>query len=436
MTLERDKCSKYPGRGEVLTLLVTFLFLLIFYPIACRIPQSRNSRTVCARNLSKINRAMLAYANDNEGRFPRSGGSESIYGFVIPNWRGFDRFEAYGVSYDGHGGLGSISSSLYLLVKYYGVDPKYFVCPGEEGATVFSPAEEGAENRKLDELWDFGRDPFSHCSYAYHLPYGPFLLTTSSKPRMAVISDRNPWRYSLMAESKDFNKFDPDGDREAIKAGNSVCHQNEGQNVLFIDGSVSFEDRSFCGVNNDNIYTYQHGGDVRRGGWPTLASGPVNESDSLLIHDPPSYFGPPPTKGRTCFIGDTLVWMDDALVKISEVSQGQIPGKSIHTMPMQWSAYVEQVQEHEGIFECRDIILVNGNRISVVDAHCFMLDSGRWIAAQHLTSGLRLRTYGGTIAIQSVIVRAVPYVGKVYNLKIKNSDMYFVGKDAVIVRDY
>jgi hypothetical protein len=81
-------------------------------------------------------------------------------------------------------------------------------------------------------------------------------------------------------------------------------------------------------------------------------------------------------------------------------------------------------------------VLESGNHISVVDAHCFMLDSGQWIAAQDLRSGLRLKTLSGTVGIKSVTTRAAPLVGKVYNLKIKAADRYFVGKDAVIVRDF
>ena len=35
-----------------------------------------------------------------------------------------------------------------------------------------------------------------------------------------------------------------------------------------------------------------------------------------------------------------------------------------------------------------------------------------------------------------VSIRAVPFVGKVYNLKVKSSDRNIVGKDGVMVRDY
>jgi hypothetical protein len=63
-----------------------------------------------------------------------------------------------------------------------------------------------------------------------------------------------------------------------------------------------------------------------------------------------------------------------------------------------------------------------------------MTDSGQWVAAQNLTTSLRLKTLTGTVSIKSITTRS--YTGKVYNLKVQNSDQYVVGKDSVIVRDY
>ena len=42
----------------------------------------------------------------------------------------------------------------------------------------------------------------------------------------------------------------------------------------------------------------------------------------------------------------------------------------------------------------------------------------------------------GTISIKSVVLRTTPFIGKVYNLKIQNSEQYLVGKDGVVVRDW
>lgn len=146
--------------------------------------------------------------------------------------------------------------------------------------------------------------------------------------------------------------------------------------------------------------------------------------------------GAPPPKGRACFPADTNVWVDGEVVQISKVGLGQTVGKPECVLSTSPLGQIEKIEEHVGIFECRDIVLENGNRLSVVDAHCFMLESGRWIAAQDLRKGLRLKTLNGKVAIKSLTTRVAPFVGKVYNLKVKGSDQYMIGKDGVIVRDY
>ncbi len=123
----------------------------------------------------------------------------------------------------------------------------------------------------------------------------------------------------------------------------------------------------------------------------------------------------PPPKGRACFVAETPALVDGKLVEIQKVT-----GTTL--------------QEHEGTFACRDIVLSTGNTISVVDAHCFMTDAGQWVAAQNLTTSLRLKTLAGNVGIKSITTSS--YTGKVYNLKIAGSDQYMVGKDSVIVRDF
>jgi hypothetical protein len=238
---------------------------------------------------------MLIYSNDHDDKLPRAGGTNSIWQTKINNWQASDRITAFNLRPDNTGGSASVSSSLYLLLKYeYVVDrqpnyaaPKFFVCKQDSGTTEFKPAKYGVRDRQLIDLWDFGPEPWKHCSYSYHNPYGLYALTTSSEPGMAVAADRNPWIASPFARAKkDFGKFDPDGGREKIRAGNAVAHREDGQNVLFLDAHVGFEKHSFCGINDDNIYTYWDGGDIRRGTPPTLGSEPADPCDSLLVNDP------------------------------------------------------------------------------------------------------------------------------------------------------
>jgi prepilin-type N-terminal cleavage/methylation domain-containing protein len=419
---------------ELLVVIAIIALLMgILMPALARVRQIAH-RLICGTNLSGIGKAMLIYANDYEDEFPRAGGRNSTWGNKV-DWLADNRFAAYGLSgTDGSGGQATISSSFYLLVKYAEVTPKSFLCKGDSGTREFKPSDYGQGGRELIDLWDFGEEPLKHCSYSYHMPYGLYALTTSSEPGMAVAADRNPWIDSPAAERKDpglLSSYNPGGGREPVNVGNAIAHQEDGQNVLFMDSHVTFEKQPFCAINDDNIYTYWDSEDPRRGGLPIPGSTePSGRLDSFLVHDGE---GDPGPKGRPCFLADTPVWVDGALVQISKVTAGQTVGR-VNCIAI--AEQIEKIEEHEGTFECRDIVLENGNRISVVAAHCFMLDSGRWVAAQNLRSGLRLKSLNGSVGIRSVVKRAVPFVGKVYNLKVKDSEKYLVGEDGVVVRDW
>ncbi len=146
-----------------------------------------------------------------------------------------------------------------------------------------------------------------------------------------------------------------------------------------------------------------------------------------------------PPKGRTCFTGETGVWMDGVLIPISKACQGKCIGglnSAANGKSVPCLGKIEEIQEHEGVFECYDIGLESGNSIAVAENHCFLIESGQWVALQNLRAGIRLQTPDGSIGIARVTKRPFLYIGKVYNLQVEGSDRYLVGKDAVIVRDY
>ena len=281
--------GKITGRAFAVASVLVAIFagLLPVWFVISNIPRSTAFRPVCGTNLSGIGKAMLIYSNDYDDEFPRAGGRESIWSSSIPDWKADNRFAAYGVNADGTGGQATISSSLYLLVKYAEVTPNSFLCKDDKGVTEFNPKKYGFKDKDLFDLWDFGPEPTRHYSFSYHMPYGPYALTTSYLPGMAVAADPNPWMKAPATNYKRFAYFDPDGDREAVRSGNCSTHQGDGQNVLFMDAHVSFNKTSFCGVNDDNIYTYWAGQDIRRGVIPNLQSQPIDRLDSMLVNDLP-----------------------------------------------------------------------------------------------------------------------------------------------------
>jgi prepilin-type N-terminal cleavage/methylation domain-containing protein len=276
---------------ELLVVIAIIALLMgILMPALARVRQIAY-RLYCGTNLSGIGKAMLIYSNDYEDEMPRAGGRNSGWAANIANWRNVDRRTAFGLNADFSGGAASISSCFYLLVKYAEVTPKSFMCKGHSGVQEFKPSDYGLSGVELIDLWDFGNDPRQHCSYSYHMPLGGvYALTTSAEPGMAVAADPNPWLAIPGMDARlaaDWTNFNPAGDREAVKLGNAQTHQDDGQNVLFMDGHTSFEKQSFCAVDDDNVYTrWVSVTDKKRGAQLTgMPMQPFARTDSLLVMD-------------------------------------------------------------------------------------------------------------------------------------------------------
>jgi len=291
---------------ELLVVIAIIALLMgILMPALARVRQLA-FRMTCGTNLSGIGKAMLIYANDYEDELPRAGGRNSTWGSVA-NYAAANRQAAYGLAADGSSGKANITSCFYLLVKYAEVTPKSFICKGDSGTTEFKLSDltsSGAATTgtELIDLWDFGPQAtaYKSCSYSYHVPFGSYALTVSSEPGFAVAADRNPWLASPAGAAGTFAAFKPDltgytgGTTETAKAGNAVAHQNEGQNVMFLDTHVDFEKRAYCSLEDDNIYTISNVTDKGSalGVIPTTGSyTPLNRKDSVLIHDPDAFSG-------------------------------------------------------------------------------------------------------------------------------------------------
>ena len=264
---------------ELLVVIAIIALLMgILMPALSRVRQLA-FRLVCGTNLSAIGKAMMIYANDYDDGLPRAGSRDSKWWQESVKWDAANKYDAYGLNPDGTGGKVTITSSFYLLVKYTDVTPKSFLCKNDSDVTEFVPGN----GHDLVDLWDFGPKGAEHCSYSYQLPYCEFPLSVSSDPGMPIAGDPNPW----VANKEEWDNFDPDGGKESILFGNSITHQSEGQNVLFMDTHVEFEKTPFCGLNEDNIYTLQNKGiDIRKGKMPTPKfHKPLNRTDSLLVND-------------------------------------------------------------------------------------------------------------------------------------------------------
>jgi type II secretory pathway pseudopilin PulG len=286
-------------------------------------------RVVCGSNLAGIGKAILLYANEYGGDFPRAGGAGSVWGSAgtIPDWT--SQTVPYG---GGRGGGNSVTvtSSLYLLVKYEDVTPAQFVCKGDSGARELklTDATGGLPGTiaNFTDVWDFGShaqyttNPFwpgHYNSYAYQSPYDntkmtprvAFGLRSDSLPAAPVCADRNPyWDRNatsyLNGSACSGSPTEPaptcdltSGYKDDSKTGNSACHQRDGQNILYVDTHVKLEKTPNFGISKDNIWKAwanqtppsdsckRELGETVCGGQTDGAFAPWSDSDSFLVSE-------------------------------------------------------------------------------------------------------------------------------------------------------
>ncbi|HUW19037.1 MAG TPA: type II secretion system protein [Sedimentisphaerales bacterium] len=261
----------------LVVIAIIALLMSILMPALARVRELAQ-RVVCGTNLAGITKAMVVYANDDQsGRFPRAGPRECVWGKTA-FWDKVAITDAFGTP-----PTATVAASLYLLVKRDYTTPKQFLCKSDTDASEFRL------NVALDDTstiqpsgdfinyWDFGASPGEHISYAFHMPYTSgspgfmsFPLKAASDPGLAALADKNPLGSNPTPEPV------PGGWPVATVLANSAPHQEEGQNISFVDTHVSFEKTRRCGYNNDDIYTHKAG---------SLGNMPLDRLDSYLVNE-------------------------------------------------------------------------------------------------------------------------------------------------------
>jgi prepilin-type N-terminal cleavage/methylation domain-containing protein len=236
-------------------------------------------QVVCGAHLSGIGKSLIVYANEHNNKYVRAGGSNSKWGGEATVWdappygTGGGEDGAYGAATNNKA---SIGACLYYLIKYADASPKLFICGGDTSAKELKLSSYPGNkvlNQNVMEAWDFGpwtdtdgttMNILKHYSYAYHYPFpqtgqaGYYPVNTMTESGFAIMADKSP--YLALTPDPAWGTYrwkdkDYRGNKETEKWGNSPNHKTEGQNVLFNDGSVSFENKPYCGFDNDNIYS-------------------------------------------------------------------------------------------------------------------------------------------------------------------------------------
>jgi prepilin-type processing-associated H-X9-DG protein len=251
----------------IVLLLCVGIGLLVGCWSSCRSRETAN-RVKCASNLRQIGQAMLLYANDNGGHYPRVtyvAGPEPqpVWGTGAANKEPMTGVEP-----------NDVTAVWFLLLRTQDITSEVFACPS---SNVEKDVFGGGTNGPLDRA-NF-TDVKKNLSYSVHNPYvrdgvipagDTSYWTTSMGAEFAVAADISPG----VAGGGNVLVVTVKSSAKDMRQANSQNHDGDGQNILYGDGHVAWESNPLVGVERDNIFTTRDG---------RVAASPVDVNDSVLL---------------------------------------------------------------------------------------------------------------------------------------------------------
>jgi len=262
------------------------LLISILLPSLNRARETAN-RVKCASNLRQIGQAILLYANENKGAYPRTyyvaaSPGTCTWGSSPFNGTGTTPSEPFA---SGGPTANDVTAALFLLLRTQEIGSEVFTCPS-------SNAEKwdfgGGSNTALNwNNWNGTANVVKNLSYSYQVPYpdttavaGGFKLNTAITAEFAVASDINPGTSGNNDNVLNVQSTSP---TSIMKQGNSNNHDEDGQNVLYGDGHVEFQQNPFCGVARDMIFGRKSASTGFSSTYSATGNTPFNADDSTLM---------------------------------------------------------------------------------------------------------------------------------------------------------
>ncbi len=240
------------------------VLLAILLPVIETV-RHRGYRARCQGNLHQIGELLAIYAGDNAGEYPRTRYVADAPLVAGTGAAAGDPFAVGGPSPN------DTTAGLYLLIRATRADPAVVICPyNDVRAYVPQQGDVLAHANFSDWKLNLGY------SYANAYPSGlaaaaGYRLAARCPAGLAIAADANPGNTRPGDDALAAYAGAPS---EAMKSANSPNHEKEGQNVLFGDSHVQWEQNPLCGVDGDNIYT---------SGSHAIVASPVDGNDSVLL---------------------------------------------------------------------------------------------------------------------------------------------------------
>jgi len=237
----------------------------------------------CRSNLKQISLALTNYATDDKERLPACRKD---------NAEGVQRATAHaGILTDPFGPTApanDVTAALFLLIRNDYITSAVFVCP----STIDTPDD--FEGEKPTDRINFTRvGAFEKITDSMNLSYGytsPYAWDFAGAPGFELKLDNLVSQFAIVADAGPPCCGTTDSVGNSGKPGNSNIHDEDGQNVGYGDGHVSFETASHVGVPQPYLATTR--GDLIYAFAPD--SFPNSNEDSKILPsrgEGPPYFG-------------------------------------------------------------------------------------------------------------------------------------------------
>jgi prepilin-type processing-associated H-X9-DG protein len=234
-------------------------------------------RVKCAQNLKMLGQALLLYANENNGNYPRtvwSPDSDKLAFYSKP-----DAKNPFAKGDDGVDPA-DVTAAMFLLARTQDITTEVFICPSSDAESLTGKDKDGKD--KVYNVQEHSNFPgVKNLSYSMHVPYPTnaarndgFRWTNTLSADFATVADMNPGTEEL-------TKLTALSPAKDLRKGNSLNHGGDGQNVLYGDGHVDFIQTPFAGIDQENIYTYGPSGKTKGG--DGIVGRPMSKNDSILL---------------------------------------------------------------------------------------------------------------------------------------------------------
>lgn len=234
----------------VVVTIIGALMAILLPNLAAALEQAR--RAQCAANLRGIGQSIKVYSAGNRGKWPSvyKGEDGEAWG---EGWTAEDTEIADAIANEGKTPEEMKDddypyqcnlSCWWLLIRKGMSNPNVFVCPSADQSVDEDIVD-------YDKWWSF--KDLSNVSYSYQNQLDKS-TTDNADAEMIVAADVNPFRGDV-AEEPSTRAEDRDAmEKEERYRLNSPNHDFEGQNCLYADGHVTWQNTPYCGIGGNNIW--------------------------------------------------------------------------------------------------------------------------------------------------------------------------------------